>query len=258
MSGKAVMIIPAAGLGTRLLASTPKALHAVNGKPMLDHLLELYGPVVDQFVVVLHPSFENVVRRHCEHRSVRITCTRQDAPTGMLDAVLAPLAHVCAMDVDRVWITWCDQVAIHPETVRTLKQVADESPRASLIFPTARQRRPYIHLLRGADDRIVDVLHRREGDAMPDVGESDMGLFSLSRDAYVRKLLEFSGVAQRTTGTRERNFLPFIPWLASRGAQVITFGCRDEREAIGVNTAEDLGEVERYLAERALADRLPM
>jgi bifunctional N-acetylglucosamine-1-phosphate-uridyltransferase/glucosamine-1-phosphate-acetyltransferase GlmU-like protein len=251
------MIIPAAGLGTRLQAAVPKALFAVDGKPLLDYLLELYAPVVEHFVVVLHPAFEGIVRHHCKHRWPRITIAHQHEPTGMLDAILAPLPLVRAMDVDRVWITWCDQIAIHSETVRTLKQISEECPKASLIFPTARRTRPYIHLLRQRDGRIVGVLHRREGDAMPDIGESDMGLFSLSRDAYLNDLVAFSGEAERATRTRERNFLPFIPWLACRETQVLTFACRDEREAIGINTAQDVADVEQYLRERTAESPQP-
>ena len=37
-------------------------------------------------------------------------------------------------------------------------------------------------------DSSVRVLHRREGDEMPAVGESDAGVFDLSRDAYERML----------------------------------------------------------------------
>ncbi len=254
---KAVMIIPAAGLGMRLHTSTPKALFAVNGKPMLDHLLDLYAPVVERFVIVLHPSVGNLVQRHCERRSLQITYAYQDPPTGMLDAILAPLPSVRTMEVDRVWITWCDQIAVHPDTVRTLERVSAECSSASLIFPTARRRRPYVHFVRDENDRIIDVLHQREGDPMPEIGENDAGLFSLSRDAYLRDLLEFSCDAERTTRTGERNFLPFIPWLTHRAGQVLTFASCDEREAIGVNTPQDVAEVERYLSERASVDRLP-
>jgi bifunctional UDP-N-acetylglucosamine pyrophosphorylase/glucosamine-1-phosphate N-acetyltransferase len=250
------MIIPAAGLGTRLGSSLPKVLQPVNGKAMIDHLLDLYAPVVERFVVVLHPSFEGVVRTHCASRLADIAYASQEAPTGMLDAILTPLAQVRAAHPDRVWITWCDQVAIHPETVRALKRLSDGCASASLVFPTARRRHPYIHFVRAGNERIVGVLHRREGDSMPDAGESDVGLFSLSRDAYLRDLVEFGGEARHAAGTGERNFLPFIPWLSGRGADVRTCPCRDEREAVGVNTAGDLRDVERYLTERRSPGRV--
>ena len=45
---------------------------------------------------------------------------------------------------------------------------------------------------RDAAGRITDVLHRREGDAMPPKGESDIGLFALSRLTYLERLLAFA------------------------------------------------------------------
>ena len=50
-------------------------------------------------------------------------------------------------------------------------------------------------------------------------------------------------------GTGERNFLPFIPWLAGR-KPVVTFPCTDPMEALGINTPEDLQQVEAWLRSR--------
>ena len=245
-----MLIIPAAGLGTRLRSATPKILLPVNGKAMVDWLLDLYGPVVRQFVLILHPSFETAVREHCRGRS-RVAYVRQDHPTGMLDAILAPLEHVRDAAPDRIWITWCDQIAIHPETMKELARLSREHATAPMIFPTARRPAPYIHIVRDGDGRIIDVRHRREGDAMPEVGESDMGLFSLSAEAYFAQLPQFAAEARQSARTGERNFLPFITWLSQREADVLTFPCRDEREAIGINTSDDLEAIERYLRERS-------
>jgi bifunctional UDP-N-acetylglucosamine pyrophosphorylase / glucosamine-1-phosphate N-acetyltransferase len=244
-----MMIIPAAGLGTRLRSSTPKILLPVNGKAMIDWLLDLYGPVVGEFVLILHPSFDTAVREHCRARS-RVAYVRQEHPTGMLDAILAPLEHVRDAAPDRIWITWCDQIAIHPETMKELARLSREHATAPVIFPTAWRPAPYIHLARDRDGRIIDMHHRREGDAMPEVGESDMGLFSLSAEAYCVQLPLFAAEARPSVKTGERNFLPFITWLSQRGAGVLTFPCRDQREAIGINTPDDLEAIERYLRER--------
>jgi hypothetical protein len=84
---------------------------------------------------------------------------------------------------------------------------------------------------------------------MPEEGESDMGLFSLSASAFLDRLPAFASDVERSSGTGERNFLPFIPWIAARG-KVVTFSPVDEAEAVGVNTPEELAAVERYLAAR--------
>jgi bifunctional UDP-N-acetylglucosamine pyrophosphorylase / glucosamine-1-phosphate N-acetyltransferase len=243
-----LLIIPAAGIGSRLGAHTPKLLALVNGRPMLDHLLTLYAPVVERVALVVHPSARNAVL-HALHGWTRpIDVFVQEQPTGMLDAILLARPAVDAAQPRRVWITWCDQVTIHPRTVRRLAET--DASDSLIALPTSTSSSPYVHFVRDESGRIVRVLHRREGDAMPESGESDTGLFSLSQGAYLDLLGTFAADPGLGSATGERNFLPFIPWAAARGP-VVTFPCTEAAEAIGVNTPEDLAVAERTLRERA-------
>ncbi len=242
-----LLIIPAAGLGSRLGAHTPKLLALVNGRPMLDHLLALYAPVVHRVALVVHPSARAAVARAVETAPHPVDIFVQAQPTGMLDAILLARPAVEAARPGRIWITWCDQVAIHPRTVQRLTEADQGDP--LLAMPTCASASPYVHLDRDAAGQITRVLHRREGDDMPASGESDAGLFSLSRDAYLALLPAFADVPLPGSATGERNFLPFIPWVAARG-RVETFPCTEAAEAVGVNTPEDLAVAERTLRAR--------
>ena len=244
-----LLVIPAAGLGSRLGAHTPKLLALVNGRPMLDHLLSLYAPVVDGVALVVHPAARGAVMHVLqESRRTGIDVFVQEQPTGMLDAILLARPAVETSRPRRVWVTWCDQIAIHPRTVARLAEADAGNP--LLALPTCTGPDPYVHLARDHSGRIVRVLHRREGDVMPAVGESDAGLFSLSLAAYLELLATFAAAPGTGTATGERNFLPFIAWASARGG-VVTFPCTDPSEAIGVNTPDDLEVVERTLRQRA-------
>jgi bifunctional UDP-N-acetylglucosamine pyrophosphorylase/glucosamine-1-phosphate N-acetyltransferase len=243
------LVIPAAGLGSRLGAAAPKVLVRVAGVPMIDRLERLYRGFVSKIVLIVHPSFADTVRKHVSAWTTPVECLVQAQPTGMLDAILLASESVLSGDPDSTWITWCDQVAVHPATVDTLAGASDSQPAPALILPTVRQSNPYIHLERDGTGRIVRVLHRREGDRMPDVGESDMGLFALSRQAFLELLPQYESEVSVGHVTGERNFLPFIPWAAS-WHEVVTFPSVDEEEAVGINTPEELAFVERYLAKR--------
>lgn len=250
MSGR-LLIIPAAGRGSRLKMATPKPLVFVAGRPMLDHLFDLYGPWVDDFVVIVNPDSEPAIRGHCATRPERVSFAVQHEPTGMLDAILLGTEAVRGSSASWIWITWADQIAVRRETVAALARATDAAA-VAMALPTLERQHPYTHLERNADGRIVRVRYRREQDPMPGVGESEMGVFGLSREAYLRDLQRFSDELGVESGaaTGERNFLPFVPWLAAR-AHVVTFPAIEDIEAVGVNTPEELAAVEAALRSRA-------
>jgi bifunctional UDP-N-acetylglucosamine pyrophosphorylase/glucosamine-1-phosphate N-acetyltransferase len=245
-----VLVIPAAGRGSRLGSDLPKALVSVAGRPMLDWLIDLHSPHVERFIVVANAMSRTSVSEHLARVGAPSTVLVQETPTGMLDAILLARPIVEASAAGHVWITWCDQIAVHPQTVERLAALSDANPSSAIVMPTCTRLNPYIHLQRGASNRIATVLQRREGDMMPMIGEGDVGLFSLSHRAFVEDLHDYADSASVGESTGERNFLPFIPWAEARGG-VLTYPCVDEREAIGVNTPEELSLIEAYLRTRA-------
>jgi len=242
-----LLVVPAAGLGSRLGASVPKVLATVNGQSMLSLLVDLYRSWIEGLVVITHPSSTSQVTAHLQrllpNAPVRWWVAEQQSPTGMLDAIMEARQLVASNDPETIWITWCDQVGVLPSTAERL---AGAERGCALTVPTIWRAHPYIHFDRDQRGRIVRVLHRREGDTLPDRGESDIGLFALSREAYLDYLPRYARETERGQQTRERNFLPFIPWLAVR-APVCTLSASDEREAIGINSPEDLRTVEAWL-----------
>jgi hypothetical protein len=154
----------------------------------------------------------------------------------MLDAILIPEERVRQYQPTNVWITWCDQIAVRPGTIRRLSDCVERSPETALVFPYHYAFNPYIHLVRNQHGQITELKHQREGDVMPEVGEGDTGLFSLSGPAYLNLLTVFAREIQTGAVTRERNFLPFIPWLRGQ-AEVKTFAGQAEIETGGTNIA---------------------
>lgn len=241
-----LLIVPAAGRGSRLGVDTPKALVRVAGRPMLEHLLARHTPFVDRFVIVVAPSAVDLFAAFIAGQPAPIDIVVQPRPTGMLDAITLAAPLVADHRPGRVAVTWCDQLAVSHATAERLWRHATSPLAASLVFPTLEVEQPYIHFDRDGSGRITGVRQRREGDRMPQRGETDMGLFDLSLDAYLRDLADFATGARASSGTGERNFLPFIPWQASR-ALVETITGADPIETVGINTPEELAAVEAHL-----------
>lgn len=213
---------------------------------MLHWLLDLYEPWVSAIVIVSHPSAQQAMRKTVATGGRPVAVVTQDEPTGMLDAVGIGCDAARTSNPDRVWVTWCDQIAVRSET---LDRMARAESGTDMVLPVVTRDAPYIHFDRDASGRIVGVRQRRERQPMPARGESDMGVFSLSGRAAFERLPAFAQTAQPDGSTGERNFLPFIPWLAAT-ATVTTVEATDPIEAVGINTPGELAEVEAWLASR--------
>lgn len=216
---------------------------------MIDHLLELYAPEVDRAVIVVSPAARAAVENALPHGPLLIEIVTQGSPTGMLDAILLARDAVELARPRRVLITWCDQIAVSPRTVAAVAAAARGVPEPALVLPTCRGEEPYVHLDRDVSGQIVNVRHRREGDDMPASGESDAGVFDLSAASYLEWLPEYARAPAIGARTGERNFVPFVAWVAGRGA-VVTVPCSLPEEAVGINTPAELQRIEAHLRER--------
>ena len=99
----------------------PKLLVPVGGIPMIDRLERLYKDSRLANRARRPPVVRGCAAAPCQPWGTPAgTCVVQRQPTGMLDAIMLAANPVRAAAGDGVWITWCDQVAVHPATVRTL------------------------------------------------------------------------------------------------------------------------------------------
>ncbi len=238
-------VIPAAGRGTRLGFSRPKILYPLGGRLILDWLLDFLLPNCASLVFVLSPEGAGEVTAALEQRIPgRFTVAIQETPTGMGDAVALALPHVRTRHAA---VVWGDQVALRRESVEICMRLHQGPLQPSVTCPTVLRANPYIHFDRDATGRLVGLKQAREGDAMPESGESDSGFFCFETTA-LRRLLErlraeSGGVG---TATREFNLLPVIP-LAAQREVVLTPRVMRLEETVGVNTSDDAAIVEAYL-----------
>ena len=120
-----------------------------------------------------------------------------------------------------------------------------------MTLPLVRGARPYVDY-RFEGRRLAEVLQTREGDATRPRGWSDVGLFALSNaglDGAWARFVATGGATGARTG--ERNFLPFLGWLArEEGFAVRRLRVSDPAEARGLNTPEDLAWFRAALAAR--------
>ncbi|HSU06596.1 MAG TPA: bifunctional UDP-N-acetylglucosamine diphosphorylase/glucosamine-1-phosphate N-acetyltransferase GlmU [Acetobacteraceae bacterium] len=108
----ATAVILAAGLGTRMRSSMPKALHRIAGRPMLQYLLASCEAVFEKVVVVVGPDMAAVQQAAAPHR-----CVIQAERLGTAHAALQAAPWFGDGDVA---ILYADNPLVRPETLRRL------------------------------------------------------------------------------------------------------------------------------------------
>lgn len=236
------VLIAAAGRGTRLGFDRPKILYPVGGLTILERLVRLFNPFCGEFVFVLSPEGAPAV----EPDLARLVGKRgriaiQPSPNGMAGAVQAGAGHVRTPNVA---VVWGDQFALKPASLDFCMRLLEGRAAPAAVCPTLLRPRPYIHFVRDRQGGISEVLQQREGDLLPEEGESDSGVFFF-RTASLQHYLPQLFRHDRAIGsnTREVNFLPIFPLMDSLPGALITPRIMTESESVGVNTAADA----RYL-----------
>ena len=226
-------IIPAAGRGTRLAFDQPKILYPVAGRTILAWLVDLLTPFCGRLIVVASREGAPMIAPHLPpHAEVVV----QPEPRGMADAIQAALP---SLHTPHALIVWGDQAALKPQSLAHCIRLHEHAAPLATV-PTVTRSKPYIHFERDAAGRVTRVLQAREGDAMPEHGESDSGVFFFRSIALRRLLAELqrsgAGIGARTG---EFNFLPVLPLAARVEGSLLTPPIMTEEESIGVNTPHD-------------------
>src|SRR4051812_7882773 len=112
-------VILAAGQGTRMRSPTPKVLHKVGGRSMLDRAIDAAEALGCQRIVVVAGAHSPAVAEHARRRLGEDGVAIQDPPLGTGHAVRAAEAALAGFDGDVV-VTYADTPLLDAEAVAPL------------------------------------------------------------------------------------------------------------------------------------------
>lgn len=232
-------LIPAAGKGSRSGLDFPKTLQTVDGVPILVRLLRALQPVARQFTVIVSPAGRASIAETLGRYGLDAELVEQAEPRGMGDAVAQFAKSRHYAEADRIVVVWGDMLALSTRLVEaTLDRFRADG--SDFAFPTHYRAPCYTHTERDGTGRVVALLERREfGDALPERGEADCGLF-VFRKAPVFRVLSEHADALRGPVTGETGFLAAVRVLAALGCRVDAYPIARDIDAASFNWPDDL------------------
>jgi bifunctional UDP-N-acetylglucosamine pyrophosphorylase/glucosamine-1-phosphate N-acetyltransferase len=247
-SGRTAAVILAAGLGTRMRSRTPKVLHRLCGRPMLDYVLDAWQATADAAgsgppIVVWSPASEAV-------RSVyegRVGMARQAEPRGTGDAVRAALDEV-AGDATELLVLSGDVPLILPDDLAAILDVRRQDD-AAIALATVDAADPaalgrVVRSEFGIVERIVEAK-----DASPDelaTNEVNAGLYAFDV-AWLRRRIRS---LEPSPATGELYLTDLIALARADGRLVSAIEFEDDGRFDGINDRAQLAQAEWALRVR--------
>ena len=244
---KTAAIVLAAGLGTRMKSARPKALHAIAGRPMVQHVLASVAALKpDRTVVVIGPDMDDLARAVRPH-PVAVQSRRLGTGHAVLAAKKA-LAGFSGSGRD-VLVVFADTPLIRPETLKKMiaARRAKTDPAVVVLGFRAADPRPYGRLVTDKNGMLARIVESRDATA----AEREIDLCNAGAMAFDGAVLfDLLGRIRPRNAKKEYYLTDAIALARADGRAIAVVEAR-ESEVMGVNSRIDLA-----MAEHTIQDEL--
>jgi bifunctional UDP-N-acetylglucosamine pyrophosphorylase/glucosamine-1-phosphate N-acetyltransferase len=239
---KLAAVVMAGGLGTRMRSETPKHLHLLLGKRIVDWVVDAVRPLApDPLVVVTSPETQDVMS------TPGITVAVQQQARGTGDAVAAARDALGGFEGD-ILVVSGDSPLITSELFEGLVGAHRASGAAATILTFEPERRlPYGRIIRTGAGAVAAIVE--EGDATPaerEVRELNASTYVFAADGLWRALDNLN--SDNVQG--ELYLTDTIRALVDSGATVETYKTDDAEAPVGINTRAELASAAAVLRDR--------
>jgi bifunctional UDP-N-acetylglucosamine pyrophosphorylase/glucosamine-1-phosphate N-acetyltransferase len=236
-------VILAAGKSTRMHSSTPKMLHHLAGRPLIEYAIRAVTGIGTELPVVVVGFGADEVRK-AVGEAARFAVQEQQLGTGHAVMSAAPLLQG---QTGLVLVTSADMPLFRPETLRRLVEVQQANPGAlSMLTVSGEDSHGFGRVLRTPQGDVAAVIE--EAQATP----AQMALREYNVGAYCfRESWLWTALKRIPLSPKGEYYLTDAVGLAvADGLPVKALVMDDPEEALGINTRVHLAEAEAVLRKR--------
>ena len=246
-----VVIVLAAGEGTRMRSATPKVLHAIAGRSLIGHVLEAASAVDPSHVVVVIGHARDQVLAHLEEVAPWVDTVVQEEQLGTGHAVriaLSALASVQTLASAPVVVLSGDTPLLTGATVRELVDAhLDAGAAATLLTAVLADPTGYGRVVRASDGSVESIVeHRDASEEVLAVSEINAGMYAFDPGRLAPALERLT-----TANDQGEEYLTDVVGLMrADGYPVAGLVVEDSHEILGVNDRVQLSEAAALMRDR--------
>lgn len=236
------IIILAAGQGVRMKSSRPKVMHALAGKPMLQHVVDTCLALEpDQIIVVVGHQSERV-RSMMHDQGLEFVEQSDQQGTGHAVAQCLPVLN----KGNDVIVLYGDVPLISVDTIRALLDKSDGTSVNILSF-LPQNSQGYGRIQRSADDNVEAIVEENDASAeQKKIRESNSGILFIVGE----KIGDLIGKLENNNVQGEYLLTDVVKHAVQQGLKVAATICSENDDLYGVNNQAQLAEVEKIYRRR--------
>lgn len=234
-----MIVVLAAGKGTRMKSDRPKVLHTVGGRSMLGHVIDLATAArADRIAVVIGPDMENV-RQATLAMAPAAEVFVQTNQLGTADAVKAATSSIADHKGDVV-VLYADTPLIQAATIDHLRATLDAGAAVAVLGFEADDPTGYGRLLTDASGTLLAIREHK------DASEAERRIRMCNSGVMAFRVPDLTGVLARIGNDNAKGeyYLTDAVEIIRAGPGRATVVSCAESEVLGINSRVELAEAE--------------
>ena len=228
-----VAVVLAGGLGKRMQSDLPKVLHRLNGRPLIDHVIERVRMAgVDDVILVVGHRREAIQ----EHMGDSFRYAVQEQPQGTAHAVMIarPLLE---RHTGRVLVVYGDMPLLNPDSMRRLIERCQGEVKAAILTIVLDNPPDFGRVVRDAGGRIQRIVEVRDADpATLAIHEVNVGTYCFDGPALLAAL----GHLSNDNAQGEYYLTDVAEHIVAAGGRVESIVAPTPEETLGINNPAQL------------------
>ncbi len=240
------VVILAAGKGTRMKSSTPKVLHKLANKPLLEHVYDTAKSLGAEEVIVIYGHGGEMVKQACSHFDAKWVEQKEQLGTG--HAVQQAFDSVNLQN--NILVLYGDVPLTSRQTLEELLQGTED--KIGLLTVCLEDPFGYGRIIRNSENKVSGIVEQKDAsEEQQQINEVNSGILSCNGETLKQLLNNINN----NNSQGEYYLTDIFALAAEQGIDIKTTTVADSYEVEGVNNRLQLATLER-IYQRNIANQL--